>query len=167
MLKECDEHIKCQCLNDNHSEQSIQNEWFEEMISSLKIDQLLMQTNTIDEQKKEVYKAMMDKNDSKVHQYAREMSSRHFIYNLVESYINELVERKTELNKLAFDLLNSKVLVWAEIKDDDEYSEDSLILSAAKVNNEFYKYGIHLSPTIVEESDNIKIPDHYNQAIFK
>ncbi len=137
------------------------------MISNLRVDQLLMQTNTINKETKRVYEAMIEKNDDFVHNYARNASSMYFIEGLVNYYIKELVERKVELNKLALELLNSKILVWAEIKDDDELSERALLLSAAKANSKFYKYGFHISPTIVEEGDQLEIPKQYKALTLR
>lgn len=167
MLKECNKHTDRKRQETRHSNHPNDDKWFEDMISNLRVDQLLMQTETIDKDRGDMYRAMMEKNDNKVHLYAREASSMYFISNLVSSYLHEVIERKIALNKLALVLLNSKILVWAEIKDDDEDSEDSLILSAAKVNHEFCQYGFHLSYTIVDESDNIDIPEHYKEVSIK
>lgn len=152
--------------NIHTQDNSESHNWFEEMISSLRIDQLLMQTDTIGRDKSEMYKAMIEGDYNKIHDNARNLSSQYFIKNLVGEYIEEIVERRTKLSRLALELMNSKILVWAEIEDDDENAEKSLILSAAKVNNEFHRYGFHISPTIVEKSDRLDIPKHYIELPF-
>jgi len=80
-------------------------------------------------------------NQDFMHKYARKTSSAFFIKNLVDSYFMELGERKARPNRVALELSNSKVLVWAEIENDDEFTEDALILSAAKVNYAFSTFG--------------------------
>jgi len=92
-------------------------------------------------------------NQDFMHKYARKTSSAFFIKNLVDSYFMELGERKARPNRVALELSNSKVLVWAEIENDDEFTEDALILSAAKVNYAFSTFGFHISTTIVEVDD--------------
>lgn len=141
--------------------------WFDEMISNIRYDQLLLETDLLEKQKKEVYDAMISGNQDFMHDYARKTSSAFFIKNLIDSYFIELISRKKTPNRLALELSNSKILVWAEIKNDDEETEDALILAAAKVNNTFSKYGFHLSSTIVEVDDLMDVPTHYKEVTIK
>jgi hypothetical protein len=90
-----------------------------------------------------------------------------FVQNLVHSYFLELMERKGVPNRLALDISDSKILVWAEIGDDDESTERALILSAAKANADFSEYGVHISSTIVEERDKLVIPRQYKEIEIK
>ncbi len=152
--------------NSNIDNQTDTNQWFEDMVSNLKIDQLLMQADLLEKQKKEVYEALISGDQEFMHNYARKSSSAFFIKNLIDSYFIELIERKALPKRLAFELSNAKVLVWAEINNEDERTEDGLILSAAKVNNEFSKYGFHISSTIVEKDDNLEIPNHYTEVVI-
>jgi hypothetical protein len=98
---------------------------------------------------------------------SKKTSSAFFIKNLVDSYFIELGERKARPNRVALELSNSKVLVWAEIENDDELTEDALILSAAKVNYAFSTFGFHISTTIVEVDDNLNVPKHYKEVLLK
>ncbi len=64
-------------------------------------------------------------NQSETNQWFVEMvskktSSAFFIKNLIDSYFIELGERRARPNRVALELSNSKVLVWAEIENDDE-----------------------------------------------
>ena len=111
-------------------------------------------------------------NQSETNQWFDEMvskktSSAFFIKNLVDSYFIELGEGKARPNRVALELSNSKVLVWAEIENDDELTEDALILSAAKVNYAFSTFGFHISTTIVEVDDNLNVPKHYKEVLLK
>lgn len=158
MLKE--QHIN----SDNQSET---NKWFDDMVANLRVDQLLIQSDALEKQRKSVYEAMISGNDDFMHDYARKSSSAFFIKNLISSYFIEIVERQIMPKKLALDLSNSKVLVWAEIENDDEKTEEGLILAAAKINNDFSKYGFHVSSTIVEVDDQISTPKHYREVSLK
>lgn len=139
-------------------------QWFDEMVSGLRVDQLLMETDSLEKHKADVYKAMMNNDYNNVHDYARNTSSMYFIKNLVDTYFISLAEYKCIPKKLGLELSNSKVLVWAEVSNDDDKTENALILSAAKTNQEFSKYGFHISSTIVEEDDNLELPSHYKEV---
>ena len=111
-------------------------------------------------------------NQSETNQWFVEMvskktSSAFFIKNLIDSYFIELGERRARPNRVALELSNSKVLVWAEIENDDELTEDALILSAAKVNYAFSTFGFHISSTIVEVDDKMNVPKHYKEVLLK
>jgi hypothetical protein len=111
-------------------------------------------------------------NQSETNQWFVEMvskktSSAFFIKNLIDSYFIELGERRARPNRVALELSNSKGLVWAEIENDDELTEDALILSAAKVNYAFSTFGFHISSTIVEVGDKLNVPKHYKEVFLK
>lgn len=111
-------------------------------------------------------------NQSETNQWFVEMvskktSSAFFIKNLIDSYFIELGERRARPNRVALELSNSKVLVWAEIENDDELTEDALILSAAKVNYAFSTFGFHISSTIAEVGDKLNVPKHYKEVFLK
>lgn len=141
---------------------SKQDQWFEAMISSIKVDQLQIQTKTASEQKARIYNNLVEGKHSETFSEMRNMSSQFFIEELVKEYITELNTRNVMTNQLAFDLSNAKVLVWAEINDFDEDAEDGLILAEAKTNARFSNFGFHISSTIIEKGDNLPIPPHYS-----
>ena len=101
---------------------------------------------------------------SEIFSEMRNLSSQFFIEELIKEFISELNERKVNTNQLAFDLSDAKVLVWAEIDDFDEKSEDGIILAEAKTNSKFAKYGFHISSTIIEKEDNLSVPPHYSSV---
>jgi hypothetical protein len=141
--------------------------WFDEMVSNLKVDELLLQTDVLEKHKKEVYEALISGDEYFMHNYAKKSSSAFFIKNLIDSYFIELIESNAKPNKIALELSDSKVLLWAEIANNDEPTEDALIMSAAKVNHEFSRYGFHISSTIVEVDDQLNIPTHYKEVSFQ
>ena len=62
-------------------------------------------------------------------------------------------------------LSDSKILVWAVVDDNDEKTEDALIIAEAKVNGKYYEKGFYLNSTIIEKSDNLSVPPHYQKII--
>lgn len=150
---------------DQHT--SIQNsnklgEWFENFISNVNTDRLMIETNTAPEHKISMYNDLADGRFDKILSDMRNTSSMYFIKELIWEYVSELKARKVSTTQLAFDLSDAKVLVWAEINDGDEESEDGLILAEAKINANFSNNGFHISSTIVEKEDNISVPPHYS-----
>jgi hypothetical protein len=139
-----------------------QDQWFESMINSIKVDQLQIQTKTASEEKTRIYNNLVEGKHSEMFSDMRNISSQFFIEELVKEYISELNVRNVQTNKLAFDLSDAKVLVWAEINDFDESSEDGLILAEAKTNARFSNFGFHISSTIIEKGDQLSIPPHYS-----
>ncbi|MFP4042533.1 MAG: hypothetical protein ACLFNL_06475 [Bacteroidales bacterium] len=84
-----------------------------------------------------------------------------FIEIMLLDYLDELRKKKAIPLRLAFDISKSKILVWAEINDDEEELEKRLILAEALVNSKYYPHGFSINSTIIEKSDNLPIPSHY------
>lgn len=141
-----------------------QDQWFETMISSIKVDQLQLQTNTATKEKTRIYNNIIEGKHSEMFSDMRNISSQFFIEELVKEYISELSERNVSTSQLAFDLSDAKVLVWAEIEDLDEKSEDGLILAEARINARFSNFGFHISSTIIEKGDRLMVPPHYSSV---
>ena len=138
--------------------------WFDKMVANLRYDQTLIDNDILEEDKKKVYDALISGDHDFMHNYARQASSAFFITNMVEAYFKELIQSKRKPSKIALELSNSKILVWAEIVENDELMEDVLILAEAKINAYFSKYGFHISSTIVEDSDSLVVPEHYRNV---
>lgn len=148
-----------------HNSSGQLEEWFENLINSIKVDKLQLETNTAHPLKKSLYDNLMGGNEAEVISEMRKMSSQYFIECLIRDYLTELNQRNVQPVQLAFDLNDAKILVWAEISDNDEDSEDGLILAEAKVNNEYSKFGIHISSTIIEKCDKLNVPAHYRSIL--
>lgn len=140
------------------------DEWFDDIIESIRIDQLALQTNTASDEKKDFYEKAIAGNPEEFMLGFRSKSAQHFISTLVVDFVNELLRRETRFTKLAFDYNQAKVLVWVEINDDDETSEDNLILSEAYINAKYAKKGFNLTLTILEKSDCLPVPAHYKEV---
>jgi hypothetical protein len=139
--------------------------WFEEFIAEINVDFLALETNVATTSKKEFYSKLANSNTNEIALMSRVQSSTHFIKELIFDYTQTLKLSMLSLRSLAMDLSDAKVLVWTEIEDDDESTENALRLLEAKVNANFYQYGFHISSTIVEKSDCLPIPSHYQTLI--
>jgi len=139
--------------------------WFDDLIGKLRADELSLESNMATEEQKQFYNTLLSGNEDEIHASARNSSSLYFIKNLVFDYFNELKSYNSRPVKLALDLSDAKILVWAEIEDNDEATEDALILAEAKANAKYSNYGFHISSTIIEKSDWLPVPPHYQSVI--
>jgi hypothetical protein len=95
---------------------------------------------------------------------ARNSVSNAIIQEIIVSYFNLIGEKKIAFTKLALDISTNKVLVWAEIEDNDEKSEMAIIRVESIINSIYSKKtGIDLDSIIVEKSDNLTVPSHYQE----
>lgn len=150
--------------NTGSKEASKQDQWFEALINTIKVDQLQLQTKTASKETTWLYTNIIEENHPEIFSNLRTASSHYFIAQLITTYIQELKNRNVTTSQLAFDLSDANVLVWAEISDTDEDSENGLILAEAKTNAEFSQHGFHISSTIVEKGDNLSVPSHYRST---
>jgi len=137
------------------------NNFFDNMVGKLRYDEQMFVNDIMPQQDKSFYSCMIDGNVESISFQMRETTSQYFIINLIGDYMKNLLASKKSPKKIAFELSDSNVLVWAEIYSDDEEMENALILSQAKANAKFSKFGFHVSTTIVEESDGLEVPSHY------
>ncbi|MBN8823365.1 MULTISPECIES: hypothetical protein [unclassified Spirosoma] len=140
--------------------------WFDGFMNHLRVDRMSLETNTATTEKQDFYHRMAAADATDLAFTSRIQSSRFFLGRLILDYVNELKQRQVEPCQLAMDFSDASVLVWAEIDDDDESMEDQLRLAQAKINAQYSQYGFYLSSTIVEKSDCLSIPSHY-QSILK
>jgi len=142
------------------SQEQIDN-WFAEFIHSIKVDKLSIETSTAKKDTADLYMNAMTGNVREVIKAMRSVSNKYFVEQVTMAFINEMINRKAQPKKLAFSLTPATILVWAEIKDDDEYTQDQILLSEAKINSEFQDARFSIDLMLVEESDKINIPQHY------
>jgi len=142
------------------SQEQIEN-WFSEFIHGINVDKLALETSTASRQQTDLYYNAISGNEREVVKTMRSVSNQYFIRQVTIAFINEIISRKAQPKKLAFSLSPSTILIWAEIVDEDEHTQDQILLSEAKINSEFKDANFCLDAMIVEESDNIKIPQHY------
>ncbi|MFW6369826.1 MAG: hypothetical protein ACOC10_01320 [Bacteroidota bacterium] len=136
-------------------------DWFDNFVASLRSDQVQLESDIATNDKKNLYAIMMEGDEDKIALTSRIQTSVYFIKRLLLKYLKNIKNDEITEVKLAFNLSDSKIHVWAEINDDDEKTEDYLFLLEARLNAEFEQFGICISSTIVEKSDRLTIPPHY------
>lgn len=142
-------------------EQVIAGQWFANFIRQVKADdELIASTNVSPEKKHQLYNVLAGGLDDLAYQ-VRVPATNNIIKMIVFDYWAELREKKDRFLKLGLAHADSKIFVWAEIEDDDESSEDLLLISEAKVNAKYFSKGFNIISTIVEKSDNIPLPKQY------
>lgn len=157
-------------MSDNQKIQNVSqsqdkiDQWFNNFIDQIKADHLLVATNTAPAELAQMYNAFIHADKEAMYNMAvdlRKIGTQQLIKTLVVEYFKELGKQPKMPNQLALGLSDSKIFVWAEIEDNDVTTEDSLLLSEAAINEKFYKHGLYISSTIVEISDKLPIPPHY------
>jgi len=137
--------------------------WFENLIVTLRVHQLELETESAPPELKQFYQTMLQGNIEQILNFSREQSQQYFVSMIIWDYLRLLKSKDKIPNKLAFCHNNSEVLVWAEINDNDELHEKDLILAEAKVNAKYHQYGFDMTSMIVETTDYLSIPNHYNK----
>lgn len=83
------------------------------------------------------------------------------------NYLHLLEEEKSGLAvSLGYYYDKTRLHVWAIINDDDEPTEDCIIKAEAKLSAQLHEHHIYISTTILEKSDNIKMPEQYKPIKF-
>lgn len=141
------------------------DKWFEEFVDGIKTDHLLMTEGVAPMEKKQLYRDLILGNEISAMTKIREGSTMFFISHIVKDYIQELNSQKKLPITLALGLSDSKILVWSVIEDNDEAAENALLIAEAKVNGKYQKQGFYLNSTIIDKSDKVSTPPHYQTII--
>lgn len=148
-------------------------EWFDKFISSInegiKLDKKELEEGNASIEKRNFYQSLITGDTISALSISRNSVSQVLFKNIILDYLSTLpIEKiKSSINKLAFDLSTNKILIWTEIKDDDQEVENELLRAESKINAKYYsKSGICIDSTIIEESDRLPVPPHYSQISF-
>lgn len=141
------------------------NNFFEAVVDNIKTDHLLISEDIATAETKSFYNDIIFGDEVDVVSKVRETSSMFFIKGILKDYVTEIRNYNKLPLKLALGLSDSKIMVWCEINDGDDNTEDALLLAEAKVNAKYYKHGFYLNSTIIEKSDNLEIPPHYHKIV--
>lgn len=151
-------------LQIQHQDERIDG-WFNDFVDRLRADHFILKSGNASKETKHLYDTLMDNNQDQMNRDVRRYSTVYFLKSLMFEYLTEIDPFKGRLRKLALGLSDSKILVWSEIENDDEAVEDALLLAEAKVNAKFFNDGFYLNSTIVEHSDNLPTPAHYQNVL--
>jgi hypothetical protein len=151
--------------NISNQEKMKRDLWFSDFISHLNADHFMLETNTAAEDTKKFYEAFINEDEVTMFKLVRQQTSISFIKRLIYDYLKELKQRKIPL-RLALSLSDSKILVWAEIENDDDVAEDALLVAEAKINSVYSEYGFYIDSTILEQRDKMSmLPPHFQSII--
>ena len=137
------------------------DEWFEEIIAQLRIDQLQLETNTASREKRERYETLMSGDPERLLLQQQAGVTRHFVGLLVRDFVRRAIPHLPRIKLLAATANDAEVLMWIELKAEDELLEDQLTLIEAEVNAAFHDRGYDLDLMIVEAEDELSKPAHY------
>ena len=140
---------------------TILSEYFNNFIAELRADELLLKTGVASVDKVKKYNIYSKGTPKEIARYNVSSNSLELIKDLIVDYMNSIKQFNANPTKLAFDWSVNKIRVWAEIKDNDEATENALILSEARANAINKNIGVYITTTIVEDSDKLPIPPHY------
>jgi hypothetical protein len=144
----------------NTQVQADRDKWFHEFISGIQADKFMLDADIASKQVMDTYDMLMRGNQDEIALASHNSSKIYFIKQLLLSYLKKVIGEKLPV-KMAFDMDNCEILVWAQIKDDDTETEDRLLMIEAEINGVYHSIGYDLTTTIVENRDNLNIPNHY------
>ncbi|MCF0065135.1 hypothetical protein MUK70_06280 [Dyadobacter chenwenxiniae] len=137
--------------------------WFDDFVSSIRVDQLALETGVASEEQKHLYETLINGNIQDMMDSGMKTAQQYYIQNMLVDYIHLLKKfEEAPFLKLAVSFHNSELLVWAEIEDDAEDVEGKLIMAEAKINAKYHRHGFDMATTIVEKCDMLPVPSHYN-----
>ncbi|MGI4873423.1 MAG: hypothetical protein ACRYFX_19870 [Janthinobacterium lividum] len=142
------------------------DQWFSSIIHSLKTDKLLLDKNIAPTETKEFYDALINDDVITVGAKTKDAMNQLLTKQAVFTFITHLLKSGHLPQRLAFDVAHSSLLVWAVVADDDYESEKALYLAQAAVNTEFCRADYRVSATVVEVSDQLPTPSHYEEVLL-
>ena len=150
-----------QATDSSNSIASQRDQWFEDMIAQLRIDQLQLETNTASREKREHYEALIVGDAESILLQQQLRVTHHFVSRLVRTFVEKALPYFSKISRLAATANDAEVLMWIELKEEDESLEDQLTMVEAEVNAAYHNQGYDLDMMIVEVADAIPTPEHY------
>lgn len=138
-------------------------EWLDQLSFDLHIEKTKAETGTLDEKMKRFYTELMNGEMKMFAEVTQRIHTDYYKKKITLDFIKALSQTEAHVLKLALDYNQTSILVWSEINDDDERSENALIMLQAKINADFIDSGFRVNATIVEKSDKFIIPSHYTE----
>lgn len=137
--------------------------WFDEFVHSIRTDELTLEAGVASSDKVRAYDLLMKNDIDGIMADSYNATAKYHIKKLVLEFLDQLEKRAHFPKKLAMVLSNAKVLVWAQIKEDDEATERALYGAEGFSNAKLADLGFHISITVVEDCDDLPIPNHYQE----
>jgi len=133
----------------------------------LDLDKTYFKIGIANEDQRKLYESFLPGNELQLLHGMRKQASAHLVFKALQGYFNQLSIRHAKPSDLFIHNNDSRIVIWAIIKDNDEATENALIMAEAHVNTDFSQYGLCLSSIINEESDKIAIAPHFKRVNFK
>ena len=143
------------------TDQSRRASWFNDMVAQLRVDEIQLETNTASKEKRERYDVLMNSSPEDILQKQQEIVTRHFVTKLLVDFLRESKPHWPRISRLAASANDAEVLMWIELKAEDELLEDQLTMIEASVNSRYHDLGYDLDFMVVEAEDEIPVPEHY------
>jgi hypothetical protein len=139
------------------------SEWFDMIAFEIHLDKTTHEQGIMDEKLKTLYTDLANGDVETMLAHSQDVANNYYRKKITLDFLNDINFDNCNLTKLAINYNQNSILVWSEIKDDDDKAEDCLIMLQAKINAKYGERGYRLSNTIVEEGENIPLPTHYRQ----
>jgi hypothetical protein len=133
----------------------------------LKTHQFMLETNVASDELKDIYDLLISGKGKEEELFAinRQLSSVYFLKRIITDFLSEIKAQKANFIDLAISLSNTQVSVWVIINNNDEESENKIIMAEAKINAKYSDSGFYIDSMIVEESDKYPTPGHYQKVV--
>lgn len=141
------------------------SDWFGQLVHQINLDEIELQAGVANAEKAEFYKNAIAGNTEVLLKSIRLNANQTFVHKILEGFLTELSVKKVKPSKLAFALTPATILAWVEISDNDELTEDAILLAEAKINSTAKEYDFCLDTMVVEKADGLQIPSHYIAVI--
>lgn len=142
------------------------HEFFSDMVTKLNVTEFLYNNKGLSDQEYRMWTAAINKNLEPMMLANRVATNVACANKAFEEFMLALrAEKDVKLRKLAVDISRSKLLVWAEVEDDDDSSMRSVLYADSVANLKMEDLGFSVSATVVEKSDCVPVPSHYVKVI--
>ena len=138
-------------------------DWFDTLIQEMRTHQKDLALGTADGETRHFYDVYMSGNLDKMAAFNMETARQHFATRLLTDYLSQVYH--LPFRTLAFSFYDFSLLVWVEINDDDEVTENTLVRIGSKILAKYDDYGFKIEEMIVETSEKLPVPSNY--TIFK
>lgn len=144
------------------SEDQKAREFFSDLVTHINLTEFLYSNKYMGEKEFEMWNSAINKNFDPMMIYNRKSSNLFCIQKAFKEFIVALKsEKDAKIKKLAVETSGSKLLVWAEVEDDDRASLRSILYADSVANLKIDELGYSISTTVVETSDEVPVPSHY------
>jgi hypothetical protein len=140
-------------------------QWFDDLVATLRSHQIQLETNTANNQVKSLYETLMASDHEELLKRNRVLALKYFVPKMLIELMRAFSPFKEHLQKLAVDFNSSELLLWIQLPDNYEKVEDQLLLASSRVSLNYKEYGFAINVDIVEEEDKVDVPQHYQIII--